>query len=77
MKNRLRLEKIQQGNLIKLTLDSNLKIKMNYLKRSESKRSLSGVSCGHSTCYRKTRPSNFFGVQLGQVQSHSILELKA
>jgi len=72
--NRLRLEKIQQGNLIKLTLESKLKIKTNYLKRSQSKPTFCGVSCGHSTVLDW---SIFFTPELAQVESPVLLVLKA
>ena len=71
--NRLRPEKFEQRNLIKLTLDSKLNFKMNYLKRSESKPTLCGVFlCGHSTVLW----SNFFTPELEQVESNTLPTLQ-
>lgn len=67
--NRLRPEKFQQLNLIKLTLDSKLKIKTNYLKRSQSKPTLCGVTVRLLHC---TRLEYFFTPELDQVDSHTL-----
>ncbi len=70
---RLRPEKFQQGNLIKLTPTVNQKIKTKDLKVSQSKPTLCGVTVAVTPL---TRLQYFFSPELEQVESQALPSLQ-